>query len=111
MNSGHRYRNRRDSVHGQASRFDWLPGMDDGKVTAHGAPKEILAQAQKSTLDEAFIAAATGKARPASGSRRAPAYGKRRQDTGDRGGRAVWKMKEDLSGPYPGFCLRRTGRI
>jgi ribosome-dependent ATPase len=40
----------------EASRFDWLAGMDDGKVIAHGAPKEILAQAQKSTLDDAFIA-------------------------------------------------------
>ena len=27
-----------------------------GKVIAHGAPKEILARAQKSTLDDAFIA-------------------------------------------------------
>ncbi len=40
----------------EASRFDWLAGMDEGKVIAHGAPKEILARAQKSTLDDAFIA-------------------------------------------------------
>jgi ribosome-dependent ATPase len=40
----------------EASRFDWLAAMDDGKVIAHGAPKQILAQAQKPTLDEAFIA-------------------------------------------------------
>ena len=40
----------------EASRFDWLAGMDDGKVIAHGAPKEILAKAQKTTLDDAFIA-------------------------------------------------------
>ena len=40
----------------EASRFDWLAAMDDGKVIAHGAPKEILAQANKSTLDDAFIA-------------------------------------------------------
>jgi len=40
----------------EASRFDWLAGMDDGKVIAHGAPKEILARANKSTLDDAFIA-------------------------------------------------------
>jgi ribosome-dependent ATPase len=40
----------------EASRFDWLAGMDDGKVIAHGTPREILAQAQKSTLDDAFIA-------------------------------------------------------
>src|SRR4249920_4151133 len=30
--------------------------MDDGKVIAHGTPKEILAEAKKSTLDDAFIA-------------------------------------------------------
>ena len=30
--------------------------MDDGKVIAHGAPKEILAKANKTTLDDAFIA-------------------------------------------------------
>ena len=40
----------------EASRFDWLAAMDDGKVIAHGAPKEILARAKKSTLDDAFIA-------------------------------------------------------
>jgi ribosome-dependent ATPase len=40
----------------EASRFDWLAAMDDGKVIAHGAPKEILAKAQKTTLDDAFIA-------------------------------------------------------
>jgi ribosome-dependent ATPase len=40
----------------EASRFDWLAAMDDGKVIAHGAPKEMLAKANKSTLDDAFIA-------------------------------------------------------
>src|SRR6476620_9110944 len=40
----------------EASRFDWLAAMDDGKVIAHGAPKEILAKAQKTNLDDAFIA-------------------------------------------------------
>ena len=40
----------------EASRFDWLAGMDDGKVIAQGTPKEILARAQKTTLDDAFIA-------------------------------------------------------
>ena len=40
----------------EASRFDWLAGMDDGKVIAQGAPKEILARANKSNLDDAFIA-------------------------------------------------------
>jgi len=40
----------------EASRFDWLAAMDDGKVIAHGAPREILAQAKKPTLDDAFIA-------------------------------------------------------
>ncbi len=40
----------------EASRFDWLAAMDDGKVIAQGAPKEILAKAAKATLDDAFIA-------------------------------------------------------
>ncbi len=40
----------------EASRFDWLAAMDDGKVIARGAPQEILAKAQKTTLDDAFIA-------------------------------------------------------
>jgi ribosome-dependent ATPase len=40
----------------EASRFDWLAAMDDGKVIAHGAPNEILEKANKSTLDDAFIA-------------------------------------------------------
>jgi ribosome-dependent ATPase len=40
----------------EASRFDWLAAMDDGKVIAYGAPKEILDRAKKTTLDDAFIA-------------------------------------------------------
>jgi ribosome-dependent ATPase len=40
----------------EASRFDWLAAMDDGKVIADGTPKEILARTNKSTLDDAFIA-------------------------------------------------------
>jgi ribosome-dependent ATPase len=40
----------------EASRFDWLAAMDDGKVIAHGAPNDILDRAKKSTLDDAFIA-------------------------------------------------------
>ena len=40
----------------EASRFDWLAAMDDGKVIARGAPQEILELAKKSTLDDAFIA-------------------------------------------------------
>jgi ribosome-dependent ATPase len=40
----------------EASRFDWLAAMDDGKVIAQGAPREILARADKPTLDDAFIA-------------------------------------------------------
>ncbi|CCE07700.1 putative fused ribosome-associated ATPase: ATP-binding protein; ATP-binding protein; membrane protein [Bradyrhizobium sp. STM 3843] len=40
----------------EASRFDWLAAMDDGKVIAQGAPKDILAKAGKTTLDNAFIA-------------------------------------------------------
>jgi ribosome-dependent ATPase len=40
----------------EASRFDWLAGMDDGKVIVRGATEEILARAKKTTLDDAFIA-------------------------------------------------------
>src|SRR6202007_1550910 len=40
----------------EASRFDWLAAMDEGKGIAHGAPQEILDRAKKSTLDDAFIA-------------------------------------------------------
>jgi ribosome-dependent ATPase len=40
----------------EASRFDWLAGMDDGKVIVQGTPKEILAKADKANLDDAFIA-------------------------------------------------------
>jgi ribosome-dependent ATPase len=40
----------------EASRFDWLAAMDDGKVIARGAPQQILERAKKSTLDDAFIA-------------------------------------------------------
>ena len=40
----------------EASRFDWLAGMDEGKIIAQGTPKEILAKAQKTKLDDAFIA-------------------------------------------------------
>jgi ribosome-dependent ATPase len=40
----------------EASRFDWLAAMDDGKVIARGTPKEILALANKASLDDAFIA-------------------------------------------------------
>jgi ribosome-dependent ATPase len=40
----------------EASRFDWLAGMDDGKIIAQGTPKEILGKAQKTNLDDAFIA-------------------------------------------------------
>jgi ribosome-dependent ATPase len=40
----------------EASRFDWLAGMDDGKIIVQGAPNEILAKAGKTNLDDAFIA-------------------------------------------------------
>ncbi len=40
----------------EASRFDWLAGMDEGNVIAHDTPKQILAKAQKTSLDDAFIA-------------------------------------------------------
>jgi ribosome-dependent ATPase len=40
----------------EAERFDWLAAMDDGKVIACGAPSEILARANATSLDAAFIA-------------------------------------------------------
>ena len=40
----------------EASRFDWLAAMDDGKIIAHGKLKEILTRVNKPTLDDAFIA-------------------------------------------------------
>src|SRR5512132_624694 len=40
----------------EASRFDWLAAMDDGKIIAHGTLKEILTRVNKPTLDDAFIA-------------------------------------------------------
>ena len=40
----------------EAERFDWLAAMDDGKIIARGAPKEILQQANETSLESAFIA-------------------------------------------------------
>ncbi|SFK64076.1 ribosome-associated ATPase/putative transporter RbbA [Methylocapsa palsarum] len=40
----------------EAARFDWLAAMDDGKVIAQGAPKEILQRTNAATLEDAFIA-------------------------------------------------------
>jgi ribosome-dependent ATPase len=40
----------------EAERFDWLAAMDDGKVIARGAPKEILKQTNETSLEAAFIA-------------------------------------------------------
>ena len=40
----------------EAEQFDWLAAMDDGKVIARGAPKEILEQANETSLEGAFIA-------------------------------------------------------
>ncbi|MDR3468839.1 MAG: ATP-binding cassette domain-containing protein, partial [Xanthobacteraceae bacterium] len=39
----------------EADRFDWLAAMDDGKVIAHGAPKEIKQTTGQATLEAAFI--------------------------------------------------------
>jgi len=39
----------------EAERFDWLTAMDDGRVIATGSPKELRAQGNASTLDDAFI--------------------------------------------------------
>jgi ribosome-dependent ATPase len=40
----------------EAQLFDWLMAMDDGKIIAQGALKEVLEKAGKSNLEEAFIA-------------------------------------------------------
>ncbi len=40
----------------EAERFDWLAAMDDGRLLAKGSPQEIMEQAGKDTLEEAFIA-------------------------------------------------------
>ncbi len=40
----------------EAERFDWLAAMDDGRLLAKGSPREIMQQAGKDTLEEAFIA-------------------------------------------------------
>src|SRR5271167_4992330 len=40
----------------EASRFDWLIAMDQGKIIATGNLKELLAKTGEPNLDEAFIA-------------------------------------------------------
>ena len=40
----------------EAERFDWLMAMDEGKIIATGALKELLAKTGKPNLDDAFIA-------------------------------------------------------
>ena len=40
----------------EAERFDWLMGMDDGKIIATGTLKELLAKTGEPNLDDAFIA-------------------------------------------------------
>jgi ribosome-dependent ATPase len=40
----------------EAQRFDWLVAMDAGQVLATGTPAELLARAQASSLEEAFVA-------------------------------------------------------
>ena len=56
----------------EAERFDWLAAMNDGKVIAHGAPKEIIGRRPaRPTLDDAFIALLPEEKRgAASGGRR-----------------------------------------
>ena len=39
----------------EADRFDWLAALDDGKVIAHGVPKEIKQTTGQATLEAAFI--------------------------------------------------------
>src|SRR5262249_51538299 len=40
----------------EASRFDWLVAMDEGKVIATGTTAEVLEKAGQPTLEEAFVA-------------------------------------------------------
>lgn len=40
----------------EASRFDWLVAMDDGRVLATGSTGELLAATEAASLEEAFIA-------------------------------------------------------
>jgi len=40
----------------EAERFDWLAAMDDGRVTASGAPDEIKAMSGAASLETAFVA-------------------------------------------------------
>jgi len=40
----------------EAEGFDWLAAMDGGRLIAKGAPKDIMQQAGKQSLEEAFIA-------------------------------------------------------
>jgi len=39
----------------EASRFDWLIAMDEGKVLDQGAPAELLSRTNTKSLEEAFI--------------------------------------------------------
>ena len=39
----------------EAQRFDWLMAVDDGRVLATGAPRELLSRTGASSLDAAFI--------------------------------------------------------
>jgi ribosome-dependent ATPase len=40
----------------EASNFDWLVAMDAGRVLATGTTEELLLQAKKTSLEEAFVA-------------------------------------------------------
>lgn len=40
----------------EASRFDWLVAMDEGRVLATGTPEELLKQTRAGTLEKAFVA-------------------------------------------------------
>ena len=40
----------------EAARFDWLVAMNDGRVLATGAPRDLLSNTHTKTLEEAFIA-------------------------------------------------------
>jgi len=40
----------------EASRFDWLVAMSDGRILATGTPRELLSETATASLEEAFIA-------------------------------------------------------
>lgn len=46
----------------EAERYDWLAALDGGAILATGSPRELRAQTNTRTLDEAFIVLSSGTA-------------------------------------------------